>query len=60
MIISLYAYTLYLRSQVGAVSDHVPLASQVRVSFPERVYPELQLYIAVDINVVVVRVILPF
>ena len=36
--------TLYLRSsQVGAVSDHVPLASQVRVVLPERMYPELQL-----------------
>ena len=42
------------------MSDHVPLASQVRVSFPERVYPELQLYVAVDMNVVVVKVTWPF
>ena len=42
------------------MSDHVPLASQLRVSVSERVYPELQLYVAVDMNVVVVKVILPF
>ena len=42
------------------MSDHVPLASQVRVSFQGREYPELQLYIAVDMNVVAVRVTSPF
>ena len=57
---ALVIWTLYLRSQVGAVSDHVPLASQVCVVLPERVYPELQLYVAVDMNVVVVKVTSPF
>ena len=57
---ALVIWTLYLRSQVGTVSDHVPLVSQVRVVLPERVYPELQLYVAVDMNVVIVKVTSPF
>ena len=42
----------YLRSQVGADPDQVPLARHTRVSSPFRLNPELHVYMARDWKIV--------